>query len=217
MNKYLDILLKLLLAFVFGALIGFERERRNRPAGLRTHILVSVGAALITLISIEFFMKYGESPSRIASNIVVGIGFLGAGTIMKEGLTVRGLTTAASIWMASAIGIACGLGYYYPAALTTAITVFTLVFIRSVEGMRIVKGKKRHIIFLTIEQESPGILGKIGTILGEMDVNIENLKFERSEEALNIYLFVSVPENLSIEDISNKLMTEKFIKAITWD
>lgn len=217
MNEYLEILLKFSLSFVFSALIGFERERRNRPAGLRTHILVSVGATLITLVSIEFFKRYGESPSRIASNIVVGIGFLGAGTIMREGITVRGLTTAASIWVASAIGLACGLGYYYPAALATAITVVTLVFIRNVESTKLLKGGRKHLLFITIDHEQPGIIGRIGTILGEAGINIENLKIERVEETLNIYLYVILPEGVSVEKVSNKLVVESFIKGLSWD
>ncbi len=217
MGEYLDIALKIVLSFLFGALIGFEREKRNRPAGLRTHILVSVGAALITLVSIEFFRKYGESPSRIAANIVVGIGFLGAGTIMKEGVSVRGLTTAASIWVASAIGLACGLGYYYPAILGTAITVVTLVFMRNVETASFVRGKNRRMLSVMVEKEQPGILGRIATVLGEHSINIENIKLERSDEGLDIYLFVSVPEQKRIEDVSAELLKESFIKSINWD
>lgn len=217
MGEYLDVALKIVLSFLFGALIGFEREKRNRPAGLRTHILVSVGAALITLVSIEFFRKYGESPSRIAANIVVGIGFLGAGTIMKEGVSVRGLTTAASIWVASAIGLACGLGYYYPAILGTAITVVTLVFMRNVETTSFVRGKNRRMLSVMVEKEQPGILGRIATVLGEHSINIENIKLERSDEGLDIYLFVSVPEQRRIEDVSAELLKESFIKTINWD
>jgi len=217
MNEYLDIVLKIALSFLFGAMIGFEREKRNRPAGLRTHILVAVGSALITLVSIEFFTRYGESPSRIAANIVVGIGFLGAGTIMKEGLTIRGLTTAASIWVASAIGIACGLGYYFPAVLVTLVTVVTLVFVRSVEISSFVKGKAKHSLFIQIVHEEPGLLGRIGTILGQKKINIENIKFERTEETLNIYFYVAVPEGVSIEETSNCLLAEKSIKSINWD
>lgn len=217
MNETLDVVLKIVLSFLFGAMIGFEREKRNRPAGLRTHILVAVGSALITLISIKFFKIYGESPSRIAANIVVGIGFLGAGTIMKEGLTIRGLTTAASIWVASAIGIACGLGYYFPAVLVTLITVFTLVFIRNIEGMQFVKGKKKHTISIEIEGEAPGMIGKIGTILGNLNVNIENIKIDRSEGFLNIFLFVEIPDNVSLEDVSSALFQEKFIRTISYD
>ncbi|OIP11938.1 MAG: methyltransferase [Caldiserica bacterium CG02_land_8_20_14_3_00_36_38] len=205
----------MLLSFLLGGLIGFERERRNRSAGLRTHVLVAVGSTLITITSIQFFKIFGMTdPSRIAANIVVGIGFLGAGTIMKEGLTVRGLTTAASIWVASAIGLACGLGYYYPAIITSVITFLTLIFLRNIEiGILGKKGemKKRFIVKVT---DQPGQLGKIGIILGHYDINIENIKFEREEDSLTIIFLVVIPQNVSLEEIFNTLSKENWVLEV---
>ncbi|NCO28315.1 MAG: MgtC/SapB family protein [Caldiserica bacterium] len=205
----------MLLSFLLGGLIGFERERRNRSAGLRTHVLVAVGSTLITITSIQFFKIFGMTdPSRIAANIVVGIGFLGAGTIMKEGLTVRGLTTAASIGVASAIGLACGLGYYYPAIITSVITFLTLIFLRNIEiGILGKKGemKKRFIVKVT---DQPGQLGKIGIILGHYDINIENIKFEREEDSLTIIFLVVIPQNVSLEEIFNTLSKENWVLEV---
>ncbi|PIP49466.1 MAG: methyltransferase [Caldiserica bacterium CG23_combo_of_CG06-09_8_20_14_all_35_60] len=205
----------MLLSFLLGGLIGFERERRNRSAGLRTHVLVAVGSTLITITSIQFFKIFGMTdPSRIAANIVVGIGFLGAGTIMKEGLTVRGLTTAASIWVASAIGLACGLGYYYPAIITSVITFLTLIFLRNIEiGILGKKGemKKRFIVKVT---DQPGQLGKIGIILGHYGINIENIKFEREEDSLTIIFLVVIPQNVSLEEIFNTLSKENWVLEV---
>jgi len=182
---------------------------------LRTHVLVAVGSTLITITSIQFFKIFGMTdPSRIAANIVVGIGFLGAGTIMKEGLTVRGLTTAASIWVASAIGLACGLGYYYPAIITSVITFLTLIFLRNIEiGILGKKGemKKRFIVKVT---DQPGQLGKIGIILGHYDINIENIKFEREEDSLTIIFLVVIPQNVSLEEIFNTLSKENWVLEV---
>jgi len=119
---------------VLGAAVGFERELREREAGLRTHLLVSVGAALFTLASAYGFHEFltgggaqvRADPTRIAAQIVTGIGFLGAGAIIREGMSIRGLTTAATLWVVAAIGLASGAGYYAAAAITTAIVIFTL-------------------------------------------------------------------------------------------
>ena len=129
-----DALLRLAVACALGAAIGFEREIRDREAGMRTHLLVSLGSALFTIISAygyHAFLASGESvvrtdPTRIAAQIVTGIGFLGAGAIIREGLSVRGLTTAATLWVVAAIGMACGAGYYWPAAAATVLTLVAL-------------------------------------------------------------------------------------------
>lgn len=135
-------IIKLFIAALLGGFIGWERERRGRPAGLRTHILVSVGVTLMMLVSLYLFDKYqGESgnpalridPGRIAAQVITGIGFLGAGTIMRFRATVRGLTTAASLWVVAGIGLAVGIGYIIPAVFTTFIVLITLIFLPSVE------------------------------------------------------------------------------------
>jgi putative Mg2+ transporter-C (MgtC) family protein len=124
--------LRLLLAFVLGGIIGLERERRDRPAGLRTHILVTVAAALLMMLS---RLVAGESadPGRIAAGVVTGIGFLGAGTIIRSGADVHGLTTAATLWAASAVGLTVGIGSYSAAIVATAIIFITLTALRRLE------------------------------------------------------------------------------------
>jgi len=130
----IDVLLRLSLAVVLGGLVGWNRESEHKPAGVRTHILVSLGSALVMVISIQLFLDYprtGADPGRIAANIVSGIGFLGAGAIIRTGGgLVRGLTTAASIWMTAAIGMACGGGMYVAATLGTALALVVLVFLK---------------------------------------------------------------------------------------
>jgi len=126
MDSYGGIALRLGVAFVLGGLVGLEREWQQRPAGLRTHILVAVASALFAIIS-GAAAEGGGDASRVAAGVVTGIGFIGAGTIMRHGNVVRGLTTAASLWMVAAIGVACGLAWYPAAILATLMSLFTLV------------------------------------------------------------------------------------------
>jgi len=118
--------LRLLLAAVLGSLVGLEREIHRHPAGMRTHLLVSLGAAGFTVLSIGAFGQGGVDPSRVAAQIVTGIGFLGAGAILKEGANVRGLTTAASLWVIAAVGMAAGVGAWVTAVTITVITIVSL-------------------------------------------------------------------------------------------
>ncbi|MCS7132188.1 MAG: MgtC/SapB family protein [Nitrososphaeria archaeon] len=120
----LELIGRLLLAFILGGAIGFEREREEKPAGLRTHILVSTGSCLFTILSLYAFP--GADPARVAAYVVAGIGFIGAGTIIQTKEKIIGITTAASLWVSSSIGMAIGTGYYLLAAITTLIAYFTL-------------------------------------------------------------------------------------------
>ena len=123
-----EVLLRLFVAAALGGAIGLERELRERQAGLRTHLVVSVGAALFTLVSAYGFTDWGVrvDPTRIAAQIVTGIGFLGAGAIIRQGLSVRGLTTAATLWLVAAIGMAAGAGYWEGALIATFGAIITL-------------------------------------------------------------------------------------------
>jgi uncharacterized membrane protein YhiD involved in acid resistance len=131
-NVYV-ILGRLLLALVLGAVLGLERERRERPAGLRTHILVTVTTCLVVLVGLA--SASADNAGRIAQGVVTGIGFLGAGTIMRHGDVVRGLTTAASVWAAASIGVAVGFGAYLGAVVATAVVFITLTLLRSAERL----------------------------------------------------------------------------------
>jgi len=121
----LDLVLRLLLAAGLGAAVGVERELRQKAAGLRTNMLIAVGSALFTVVSIEL-ARVGGTPDRIAAQIVTGIGFLGAGSILRSGRSVHGMTTAATIWVNSAIGMAAGAGLYAIATVATIITLIVL-------------------------------------------------------------------------------------------
>ncbi len=137
-----EILLRLLAALLTGGLIGLERSYHGRPAGFRTHALVCLSTSLLMLVTV-YEARWFESsehvraaidPTRMSQGIMTGIGFLGAGAIMKEGLSVRGLTTAASIWITAAIGILIGIGFYFPATVAAALTLGTLSVFRWIEA-----------------------------------------------------------------------------------
>lgn len=140
-TEYIEILQHLLYAVLAGSLVGFERSYHGRPAGFRTHALVCLSSSLLMLVTLyqarwfspEALERISLDPTRMAQGIMTGIGFLGAGVIMKEGLSVRGLTTAASIWITAAIGILFGVGFFFPAVTATILTLCILSVFRWVE------------------------------------------------------------------------------------
>ncbi len=138
----LEALIRILIALVCGGIIGYEREYKNRPAGLRTHMLVCIGAALVMIVSQFLFEKYSPGvtdPARLGAQVISGIGFLGAGTIIRDRFNVKGLTTAATLWVVACIGLAIGSGYYLMGAIATGIIFLTLILFRRLE--RILKVK----------------------------------------------------------------------------
>lgn len=173
----LEIIIKLVLASILGGFIGLEREATNRPAGFRTHILVSVGSALMMLVSIDN-MKYGADPSRIASQVVSGIGFLGAGTIMRTNTSIEGLTTAASLWVCAGIGLAIGSGYYLGAVITTGIVLFFLRNSRIFEKV-LLKSTFKNIEIIGLTRA--GLIGDIGTLFGRYHIIIKNISIVNIE------------------------------------
>jgi putative Mg2+ transporter-C (MgtC) family protein len=178
------VLLRVLLAALAGGIIGMEREKHGRPAGLRTHLLVSVGSCLMMLISEAFYLKYGHlrmedvvrvDPSRVAAQIVTGIGFLGAGVIIKEGLTVRGLTTAASLWVVAGLGMAFGMGLLVPALIGTVVTMFSLLVLKKLEP--IIRKDRYLRLFVTADSRRE-IFPQLEEIFAQMKLRITNLESE---------------------------------------
>ncbi len=207
--------LRLSLALVLGGLIGWQRESAEKPAGFRTHILVCVGAALFTLISAVGFFGTGADPARVASNIVVGIGFLGAGTIWRTGVTVQGLTTAASLWTVAAIGTAAGVGYYIGAILTTAIVAAVLTLFKGLEA-RIPRRGVGHLSLIIADR--PGQIGRIGTLLGQLGVNIEHVDMSgRMDEKVVLTLGVRLPPRLSRDELLVALGDVDGVEAVRWE
>ncbi len=161
-GEYLTIVAHLLVATTAGALIGYERSYQGRPAGFRTHTLVCIASAVLMLLAIYQGLWFAASaeivrvdPTRMAQGIMTGIGFLGAGVIVKEGASVRGLTTAASIWITAAIGILAGVGFYFPVVVATALTLGTLSLFRYIEARMPALSYLQHTVRFPLNRAIP--------------------------------------------------------------
>jgi putative Mg2+ transporter-C (MgtC) family protein len=203
-----DILIPSLLAALFGGLIGLQRERHERPAGLRTHALVCLGATVFTLVSYEGFSQIGGAdPSRIAAGIVTGIGFIGAGAIFRQGILVKGVTTAASIWISAAIGLALGTRLYYMAILVTVLGLLVLSFLKNLENRVI------HLPSYTVKITTTADFGEIDELkemLGGLSSDVKSRKFEVSpggdEKTYSFFLHSRTPgfADRLIKDLGSK-------------
>lgn len=187
-DNFLIIVVRLLIALVLSGIIGFEREWNNHSAGFRTHILVGVGSCLMMLLSLYGFLHFLETydnvrfdPARIPSYVISGIGFLGAGTIIVYGGTIRGLTTAASIWAVAGVGLVVGAGMYGPAIVATLIILISLVLLNNLEN--IFHSKKKHVQIEIVVQDTLKI-SELMEIIEVHDVKIENIEVERMERNL---------------------------------
>ena len=210
--------MRLAVAAGLGAVIGFEREIREREAGLRTHLLVAVGAALFTIVSAYGFRDIlGSSgpsvlvrldPSRIAAQVVSGIGFLGAGAIIRQGLSVRGLTTAASLWVVAAIGMAAGAGYYAGAVLATALGLTALWPLRAL-GYRVIERVRPEENRITVElkQDQP-----TGSLLRELQ-GVRH--FELTEEADRRVVQVELSDKVD-EALVAHLADLDYVVGVRW-
>ena len=178
-----DLAIRLLLASLFGAAVGFERELHGHPAGMRTHLLVSLGSALFTVLSAHGFGAAEDpnvDPTRIAAQIVSGIGFLGAGAILKEGLSIRGLTTAASLWATAAIGLAAGAGEHLLAIVGTGIVLFSLWPLNRVADR--IHGLESQRTRIRLVLERPRLLAQVTQMLTDNRLEIIGLSTQHVRE-----------------------------------
>lgn len=207
----LIVAVRLLAACVLGGVVGFEREHtHHKPAGFRTHILVCLGACLVMLIS-EFSVTAFKGvanldPTRIGAQVVSGIGFLGAGAIIRHGVSVKGITTAASIWAVACIGIACGVGFYIAAVLATLLTWAILIYLKTFER-RLHKG--RTALSLSIEARE----AEIGEIswekeLADLGLQIESMDAIRTDGVLHHRILCKAKKDkpLDVETIVSRLI-----------
>lgn len=200
-----EMFIRLLIALFLGGLIGIEREGIRRPAGLRTHILVCISSALIMLTGIYLYSIYIDKtsidPSRLGAQVISGIGFLGAGTILKVNNGVKGLTTAASLWSVAGIGLACGVGFYSGAILCTILILISLKVFSKIE--RLIKNKSHEAWLEIVCDNIPGELGKIGTALGNSDIQIlqvESTNFNNND-IMEIKILIRLPQNIKLEEV----------------
>lgn len=178
----LAILVKLLLAAIAGGAVGLEREKHGRPAGLRTHLLVALGACLMMIVSEAFQLKYAAfdvnsavrlDPGRTAAQIITGIGFLGAGVIIKEGITVRGLTTAASLWLVAGLGMAFGMGLFLPGTMAAVLALLSLIFLKKLEP--VIK-KDRYLDLAITANNRPGLQDELEKLFAERGLLITDVR-----------------------------------------
>ena len=182
---HVELLVRLAVAATLGGALGVERELRDHEAGFRTHLLVSLGSAIFTVVSAYGFTGflhsgYGLDPTRISAQIVTGIGFLGAGAIIRDGMNVRGLTTAANLWAVAAIGICCGAGYYYAAAIGTAIALIALWPLRIAADYTIDRWRKAG--SRVVLQVEPGAIDDVLEVISRRGRRIKRFQVEREGE-----------------------------------
>jgi putative Mg2+ transporter-C (MgtC) family protein len=193
LTQLLNLAARLVLAIVLGGVIGYEREHTQRPAGFRTHIVVCVAAALVMEISDYIFQHYhafvNMDPARLGAQVISGIGFLGAGTIIRDGFNVKGLTTAASLWAVSCIGLAVGIGFCSGAILATAIIYLTLLALKRFEHN--ISSSQDSLIVIQSDNRT-GWLDEIHKLLARYGVTIKKIEFENNQKEENIIVRLTV-------------------------
>lgn len=220
----LDAAWKLGLAVLLSGIIGFEREHSHRPAGFRTHILVAVGSALIMLTSVYIAEKYkgqmNVDVTRMSGQVVSGIGFLGAGTILREGFSVKGLTTAASLWAVSCIGIAIGAGFIAGAVVATLVIYITLNSLKKV----VVRGKAGKALYVEVKdlaEQVPKIsklIKRTGTVVHSMEILYDNdSKLRKKKETSTIKALIFPKTDDALKVIISTLQNDENVVDVYMD
>ncbi len=213
-----EMIAKLVVSMVLGGLVGIEREAHERPAGLRTHILVCLGSTLFALATFEIAGGIYD-PGRIAAQIVTGIGFLGAGTILRRGSIVRGLTTAASIWTVAAIGISVAIGgtMMYLAVIATVLVVGTLTLVRRVEGRFLMRSQELGLSIATRANRTAS--AHILMLLAEHDLTVKTIISEEGpDEGLSVLRIRAVEgPHFNRGNLSNDLATNEDVISYNWE
>jgi len=217
-----ELTLRLAVATFLGGLIGLERERLDRAAGLRTHALVSVGSALFTIVSIYGFPAFpgGEGsldPSRVAAQIVSGIGFLGAGIIIFRDNTVRGLTTAATIWSVAGIGMASGGGLFAAAILGTGFMLLIQAGLKPVERKVFAKHARQHRVVMTVDHGEDALQG-IQFATATTPVRLHSLQFDHTSDSDvdTVELTLITDSQQEVLDLVQRLRTVESVHAISY-
>ena len=210
---------RLCLAGVLGGLVGLEREMHSQPAGLRTHMIVSLGACLIMLVSIHMTdLSSGKAdPGRIAAQVVAGVGFLGAGAIMRSGLSVRGLTTAACLWTVAAIGLAVGCGFWRAALVTTFLTLIATVVFQKIER-KFSKGKAVR-RFVVHAKDSATLVSRLEELLAKAGIGIREVDLQRDlvEKKLQVSITAVCAETTDMDQVSRSFSALPDVEKVEID
>ena len=221
--SWAELVLRLALAAALGGAIGAEREIRDREAGFRTHLLVSLGAALFTLVSAYAWTDWRFStpdglvfdPTRIAAQIVTGIGFIGAGAIIRQGLSIRGLTTAATLWIVAAIGMAAGAGYYTAAIVTTALVLVSLWPLRLLAHRVFVRLRAEEGQLAVALRSGAGGAALVG-VLEDFGARLRRLDFEEAEGGRRVTAVVQLRPGAEPQRLVARLMDEEDVLGAEW-
>ena len=211
-----EALLRIALAGVLGGLIGLERELREREAGLRTHLLVAVGAALFTIAGAYGFGTVRTDPTRVAAQIVTGVGFLGAGAIIRQGFSIRGLTTAATLWVVAAVGLACGAGYYSGAVITTGVVLLALWPLRLV-AYRILSRFRAEDGRLLVELPTGTPPGELIDEIERTGARIAALEVSQEGDRRRLELDLALPHTLAAPHLVARLADVPNVTDVRWE
>lgn len=187
----LEMIARLLLASLLGAAVGYEREQHDQPAGLRTHMVLAIGATLAMMLSIQLAADYRDivpngDPARLAAQVISGIGFLGAGAIIRYGSTVRGLTTATSLWTVAIVGLAVGAGYYLGAVVAVVLLLLILDTIDRLEK-RFIRGTAIKTVIVH-GHDQPGLIDRVQQLLQESGLDIKTLSVAKNLQKTKVEL-----------------------------
>ena len=214
----LDPFIGILSAAGLGSLVGLEREVNGQLAGLRTHMILAVGAALAAILSISYsqFLSNPDmmsDPGRIVTQVVSGVGFLGAGAILRFGFTVKGLTTASSLWTTAIVGIACGSGYYEIAGFTTVVVLIILTVLNKLEGFLFTTYKTHNLKVVLLDR--PGIVNQVKSLLRSEKVKIISLNASMPDkDTLKLSLVIRKPVELGMDKIINMINSIEEAKSM---
>jgi putative Mg2+ transporter-C (MgtC) family protein len=211
-----EALLRIALAGVLGGLIGLERELREREAGLRTHLLVAVGAALFTIAGAYGFDSVNVDPTRVAAQIVTGIGFLGAGAIIRQGFSVRGLTTAATLWVVAAVGLAAGAGYYSGAVITTAVVLVALWPLRLV-AYQMLRRFRAEDGRLFVELPAGAPAGRVVDEVMDAGVRITSVEVGQEGDRRRLELDVALPRDMTSPHLVARVADVRDVVDVRWE
>ena len=204
-----DIVIRLCLGFIAGAIIGFERSSRRQVAGLRTHILIAMGATLLMLLSIYLPQQFSGTrtgdPGRIAAQVVSGIGFLGAGAIIRLGNNIRGLTTAASLWFVAAVGLAIGGGMYIAAGIAEAFGLITLILLSMFER-KIFPSERIKLLEISYKEIIPSTKETLDIIKGS-GIKVQSIDVNQGskDKGTKLRLLVRIPNTADIASIARSI------------
>ena len=215
-----DLAARLLFAALLGAVIGGERDLHRHPAGTRTQLLVAVGCALFTEMSIYGFLGAPAGtapvePSRIASNIVTGIGFLGAGSILKYGTSIRGLTTAASLWSTAAVGVAAGAGEWLLALIGSAIVLLSLWPLASVSGW--IRGRHPEDVRFSVVVSRLDALPEIARTVQDRGVSVASIQTQPRDDRYDLQLRLRLPAGVARETVAAAVQAVPGVELLQTD